>query len=69
MTVKVIFNEVQFQTKKSNSHFVEYQFLSLKLLDCPLLNPFETLGDVILHCPLILMNPPPLAPVFGHELG
>ena len=46
-TVKVIFDEVQFQTKKSNFHFGEYQFLSLKFSDFPLLNLFETLSDVI----------------------
>ena len=54
MTVKVIFNEVQFQTKKSNSHFVEYQFLGLKFFDFSLLNRFETLIDVI-------ASPKPLA--------
>ena len=46
LTIKVIFDEVQFQTKKSNFHFGEYQFLSLKFSDFPLLNPFETLSDV-----------------------
>ena len=57
LTIKVIFDEVQFQTKKSNFHFGEYQFLSLKFSDFPLLNPFETLGDVI-------SSPKPLA---SHE--
>ena len=47
LTVKVIFDEVQFQTKKSNSQFGEYQFLGLKFLDLSLLNPFEILSDVI----------------------
>ena len=46
LTVKVIFDEVQFQTRKSNSRSGGYKFLGLKLLDFPLLNPFETLSDV-----------------------
>ena len=46
-TVRVVFDEVQFETKKSNSHFGEYQFVSLKFLDFPLLNPFEILSDAI----------------------
>ena len=46
LTVKVIFDEVQFQTRKSNSRCEGYKFLGLKLLDFPLLNPFETLSDV-----------------------
>ena len=46
-TVKVIFDEVQFQTKKSNSQFGEYQFLGLEFLDLSLLNPFEILSAVI----------------------
>ena len=46
LTVKVIFDEVQFQTRKSNSRSGGYKFLSLKLLDFPLSNPFETLSDV-----------------------
>ena len=51
LTVIVIFDEVQFQTRKSNSRSGEYKFLSLKvlrlkLLDFPLLNPFQTLSDI-----------------------
>ena len=46
LTVKVIFDEVQFQTRKSNSRSEGYKFLGLKLLNFPLLNPFETLRDV-----------------------
>ena len=54
LTVKVIFDEVQFQTRKSNSRSGGYKFLGLKLLDFPLLNPFEILSDVI-------SSPKPLA--------
>ena len=46
MTVKVIFDEVQFQTRKSSSRSGGYKFLGLKLFDFRLLNPFETLSDV-----------------------
>ena len=46
LTVKVIFDEVQFQTRKSNSRSGEYKILGLKLLDFPLMNRFETLSDV-----------------------
>ena len=46
LTAKVIFDEVQFETRKSNSRSGEYKFLGLKLLDFPLLNPFQTLRDI-----------------------
>ena len=46
LTVKVIFDEVQFETRKSNSRSGEYKFLGLKLLDFPLLNHFQTLSDI-----------------------
>ena len=46
LTVKVIFDEVQFQTRKFNSRSGGYKFLGLKLLDFPLMNRFETLSDV-----------------------